>query len=188
MGTSPRYIKAGDIGQEDGGVVGQSPVHRFSGVVADKERVVAEIIFEFFIRVRSDPQGPNMDHFRIEESLGVGFDKMNQGLHQILGLPAGGMDKDPVPPMDVAEDLFLGDEFLGIDLLDLITISILAFPRPSERLLIPSVYARAEVFESSTPENEPNPNLLFSFHFSIKPLKPSRGKAELGLRLDGIQG
>jgi hypothetical protein len=85
---------------------------------------MAKIIFEFFIRIGSHSQGPHMQDFRIEESLGVGFDKMDQGSNQILGLAAGCADEDSIPPMDVAEDLLLGDKFLGVPLPHFVTNSI----------------------------------------------------------------
>ena len=126
---------------------------------------MAKIRFEFFIRVRSDPQGPYLDHFRVEESLGVGFDKMNQGLHQVLGFPAGRMDKDPVPPVDVAEDLFLGDKFLGIDLLDLLTISVLHLQGHLKDSLFRAAIPAPKIFPPAL-ENAPDPISFFHFHFS----------------------
>jgi hypothetical protein len=88
---------------------------------------MAKIIFEFFICIGSHPQGPYLQDFGIEESLGVRFDKMDQGLNQILRLAAAGADKDSVPPMDMAKDLFLGDNLLRVDLLQFLPISILHF-------------------------------------------------------------
>jgi hypothetical protein len=120
---TPVY-QIGNVRQENRGVVSHPPVNGFSGVVADKERVVAKIIFEFFIGVGSDPQGPYMDNFGIEKSLRVGFDKTNQGPNEVLRLATGGMDKDSVAPVYVAEDLLLGDKFLGIGPLHFITNSI----------------------------------------------------------------
>jgi hypothetical protein len=57
-----------------------------------------------------------MDHFGIEEGLGVGFDELDQSLDQILRLGAGGVEKDSVSPVDPAEDLIFADEFLRVDL------------------------------------------------------------------------
>jgi hypothetical protein len=59
--------------------------------------------------------------FRIKKSFGVGFDEADQRLNQILGLPAGGADKNPVSAMNMAENLLLGSEFLGVDLLHFFT-------------------------------------------------------------------
>ncbi len=107
------------MGKKEGGVVGHAPVDRFPGVVADEEGVVAEIILEFFVRVRGHPQGPDMDDLGVEKGFRVGFDELDQGLDQVLRLGAGGVDENSVPPVDVPEDLLLGNKFLGVDLLHL---------------------------------------------------------------------
>ena len=57
-----------------------------------------------------------MDDFGIEEGLGVGFDELDQRLDQILRLGAGGVEKDPVSPVDMTEDLIFANKFLRIDL------------------------------------------------------------------------
>jgi hypothetical protein len=62
-----------------------------------------------------------MQNFRVKEGFGVGFDKADQGLNQILGLSAGGADKNPVSAMNVIENLPFGNEFFGIDLLHFFT-------------------------------------------------------------------
>ena len=102
------------IGKKERGVVGHAPVDRFAGVVADEEGVVAEIVLEFFVGVRGHPQRPDMDDLGVKEGLGMGFDELDQGPDQVLRLGAGGVDEDPVPPVDVPEDLLLGNKFLGV--------------------------------------------------------------------------
>lgn len=73
---------------------------------------MAEVVLEFLIRIGRHSQGPNMKDFGIKESLGVGFDESDQGSNEELGFTAGRMDKNPIPPMDMAEDFFLGGELL----------------------------------------------------------------------------
>lgn len=82
---------------------------------------MAEVVLEFFIGIGRHSQGPNVKDFGIKEGLGVGFDESDQRLDQELGFTASRMDKNPVPPMDMAEDFLRGGEFLRENVLPFCT-------------------------------------------------------------------
>ena len=114
-----------DMGKENGGVVGHPPIDGLPPIVSHKKRVVAKIIFKFFIGVRGHPQGPHLNHLGIEESLGVRFYKLDEGLDKILRFATGGMDENPIPPMDMAKNLRCGRKFPRINLFHLLAHFIL---------------------------------------------------------------
>ncbi len=103
-----------NLGEEDGGVVGQTPVDRLPGRVADEERVVAEVPFELHVGVGGNPEGPDLEDLSVIEGSGMGFDIVDQGADQMLGLAATRADKDPVSPADMVEHLFFRRELLRI--------------------------------------------------------------------------
>jgi hypothetical protein len=112
--------QTGDFREEDGGIVRQSFIDRVTGVVTDKEGVMAEIGLKALLGIRSDAQSPNVNDLGIEEGLGIRFDVLDKSADEILRFGAGGSDKDTVAAMDMAEDFVLGDELFRILLFDFI--------------------------------------------------------------------
>ncbi|OPX78908.1 MAG: hypothetical protein A4E50_02061 [Methanosaeta sp. PtaB.Bin087] len=106
----------GDLGEEYGGVVGRPPVDGVPGAVANEEGVEPEVIGELLVGVGGDPEGPDVDHLRLEEGLGVTFYVIDEGLEEVLGLAAAGADEYPVAGVDVSEYRAEGGELLGPDL------------------------------------------------------------------------
>ena len=53
-----------------------------------KERVVAEVAFEFWIGIRRYAEGIDMDDLCVKKCLGVGFHITDQRSHKILRLTA----------------------------------------------------------------------------------------------------
>jgi hypothetical protein len=114
-------------GEKDGGIVGQSLVHGFAGVVADKEGVSPEIILELLVGIRHHSQGPYLQKLGIEEGLGMGPDELDESADQTLGLAATCPDEDPVAGVDAAEDDVLCGELVRILLRDLLDPGIQFF-------------------------------------------------------------
>jgi hypothetical protein len=57
-----------------------------------------------------------VDELGVEEGFGIASDIINQGLNQILRLPAACADEYPVPGMYAAEDFILSHKLLWIRL------------------------------------------------------------------------
>lgn len=109
----------GDLGEEDGSVIGLPLVDGLSEAGAHEEGVGSEVVPELGLGVGRNPQLPDLEDLCPEEGLGAGFYPFNEGIEEVLGLPAPGAHEDPAPPADLP-DLLLRDELLRIPPLPLL--------------------------------------------------------------------
>jgi hypothetical protein len=114
--------QVGDSRQRDRCVISEPGVDSRPCVLADKEGVVPEVLLKFFIRVRSDSKGLDVEDLSVEKSLRVCRDVVDQSTDKVLWFAACGADEDSVSPVDVAEDPFIRGELLREKLFKLIKI------------------------------------------------------------------
>ena len=86
-------------------VIAEAAVDDVAGAVADKKRIMPEILLELLLRVGGDTQGPDVDYPGPVNPVRLRFHMIDEGLDEELRFSAGGADKDTGAAMDQAEDI-----------------------------------------------------------------------------------
>ena len=106
--------KLGDLGEKDRCVIGGSLIDRISRWAADEEGIQSKIALHVVLKIRIDPERPDVQHLSVEKGLRMCLGVGNQLVDQILRIPTACPDEDPIAAVDRTEGMIRRDEFPGV--------------------------------------------------------------------------